>query len=153
MRQLMRAKLALVAVTALLAAPAAAQDADRVVYRGKTSQDRNTVIFATPDGDITKMRMGWIANCRRSGAEIVARTKFLDPIEQSGNQLSDSGTYTDRDPRRNVRYRITGSLEGTFDAASGGQGSARYRVRVRRSGRLLDRCRTGELTWSVSRVG
>jgi hypothetical protein len=137
-------------LAAALAVPATAQSP--VVYRGKTSQGRNITIKATPEGDVTEIRMRWRARCRERGYVFRGATGYSDPIEQSGTSLSDSGTYRSRLGRRTVAT-ITGRLRGTFESGRGGEGTVRYGVRVRRRGRLIDVCRSGRIRWSVARSG
>jgi hypothetical protein len=144
-------RLAITAALAIaLAAPATAQS-PAVLYEGKSSQGRAMKLWATPEGDITEVRQNWRASCRRPGFRVRAGTRWLDPIEQSGTQMSDSGTYRVREGRTTLV--ITGEFAGTFENGRGGEGTARYRVRVRRRGRLIDRCRTGTFSWSVARSG
>jgi hypothetical protein len=148
-RTAMRHGLFTLAAAGLLAFPAAAQET--VTYEGETSQGRSVKVLATPEGDMTQIRMGWRADCGKPGNSFRTRTKWLDPIEQSGNSFSDSGEYTQRDGP--YRYRIKGSLEGTFDATNGADATARYSVRVRRRGKLVDRCRSGRIEWTATRAG
>ena len=139
-----------IVLAAALAVPATAQS-PTVLYEGRTSQDRVMRLWATPEGDITEVRQNWRASCRRPGYRVRAGTRWLDPIEQSGTQMSDSGTYRVREGR--VTMVINGAFSGTFENGRGGEGTARYRVSVRRRGRQIDFCRTGRFSWSVARSG
>ena len=91
------------ALAAALAVPATAQSPN-VLYEGRTSQDRLMRLWATTEGDIVEIRQGWRARCRRSGVVIRDRTRWLDPIEQSGNQMSDSGIMRGREGR--IRFVV-----------------------------------------------
>ena len=44
-------------------------------------------------------------------------------------------------------------MAGTFKNGRGGEGTARYRVSVKRNGRLIDFCTTRFFRWSVARAG
>jgi hypothetical protein len=137
-------------VLGALAVPATAQSPNPL-YEGRTSQDRLMRLWATPDGDIVEIRQGWRAPCRRSRYVFRERTRWLDPIEQSGNQMSDSGIMRGRQGR--IRFIVRAEMAGTFENGRGGEGTARYRISVKRNGRLIDFCTTGRFRWSVARAG
>lgn len=138
------------ALLVALAAPATAQT-PTVLYEGKTSQDRRIRLWATAEGDITEIRMTWRAPCRRPGYDVRDGTRWPDPITQNGTEMGRTGTYRVRQGR--VVVVVRGAIGGTFENGRGGEGTARYRVSVRRGGREIDRCRTGRIRWSVARAG
>jgi hypothetical protein len=137
---------------ALLAAcvlPASAlAQATQPELTGTTKQKRGVTIQFSPDGRRFELfEIGWRARCRggRRFSSISEGTR--EAIRRRGNRFSDRGRYSfrTRGRRASVRLRVSGRV--------GADGSVRGRwsvnLTLRRRGRVLDRCRTGSLTFSA----
>ena len=139
-------------IVAALAAPADAF-AEKA-FRGKTEQDRTITLTIGDDGLLETLRVNWITRrCDRSGARFQSFTGFRAPFDRATPDLfEDAGAYTVRDSggiRSRVRIVIAGRR--TYDpadpAAERWKGTLRASVVVRRSGRIIDRCRLREIEW------
>src|SRR4051812_20129294 len=139
-----------VAVAALLVAatmlPASAAGA---TWTGKTKQGRKVVVRTGGDGHVTRVRIGWRANC--GAGRYTSRTIFAPPFDTSTpTAVADVGNYTAHPAGYVSKIRVT--LKGAWVAATDRwRGTLWVRVRVRQSGKLVDTCRLKRLRWSAGR--
>jgi hypothetical protein len=143
----MRVVLALAALCAVTATlPAAAEAA---TWKGKTKQGRKVVVRTGTDGLVTRMRIGWKAKC--DAGTYTSRTIFLPPLDTStSSEFTDAGSYTARPEGYVATIRV--SVKGTWVAATDRwRGTFGVRVRVAKTGKLVDTCRLRKLRWSAGR--
>jgi hypothetical protein len=138
-------KLALaVGCAAVLAAPAAA---DAKTWRGKTNQGRMVSVRTGADDLVNQVRVGWRAPCKKG--HYVSRTLFPPPFDVSETDVfEDAGTYT-TDTQDGYRARHTVFVRGRLGADGRWRGTFRVTARVRRNGRVVDRCRLKRVRWSA----
>ena len=143
-----RAALTISAVLAGAAAAAPATASADQLFTGKTQQDRPATVRIGDDGIVNLVRITWrTRRCSLSGSTLRNTTAFRPPFDSATpDAFADQGAYTVRDPNR-VRIRITTTLNGrrVVDPANPAsvtwQGTLAAKAVVRRSGRVIDRCR------------
>jgi hypothetical protein len=134
-----------VACAAVLAVPAVA---DAKVWRGKTEQGRAVSVRTGTDDLVNQVRVAWRAPCRKG--HYVSRTLFVPPLDVSQpDRFEDAGTYRSR-LKDGYRARHTVYVRGRLGADDRWRGVFRVRTRVRRDGRVIDRCRLDRVSWEAS---
>ena len=144
------------AAVAALAAPSEAAAVKK--FAGKTQQNRTVTLTIGDDQRLDTLRVNWITRrCALSGSRFQHITRFRRPYDQSStDDFRDVGSFRVVDGR--IRSRVTITLEGrrTFDPANPAgefwDGTLSARVVVRRSGRVIDRCRLRAITWNATLV-
>lgn len=145
-----------VALLAALAAPsqaAAAKD-----FEGKTRQGRTVELTIGDDQLLDTLRINWFTRrCSKPGSRFQNMTVYRRPYDQSTpDAFTDVGSYVAREGAIRARVRLTLTGERRFDpndpADESWRGTLRGRIVVRRRGRVIDRCRLRELTWSARLV-
>jgi len=143
----MRATFVLVAVCALaVALPATASAA---TWKGKTHQGRGVVVRTGDDGTVTRIRIGWKAQCA-VGDWYKSRTLFVSPLDSAtSTTFADAGSY--RAHPEGYQARIWVRITGNRDAGeSTWSGTFRVKVRVSKGGEHVDTCRLRRLRWSAA---
>jgi hypothetical protein len=134
-----------VACAALLAVPAVAE---AKTWRGKTEQGRAVSVRTGTDDLVNQVRVAWRAPCRKG--HYVSRTLFVPPLDVSEpDRFEDAGTYRSR-LKGGYRARHTVYVRGRLGAEDRWRGVFRVRTRVRRDGRVIDRCRLDGVRWEAS---
>jgi hypothetical protein len=129
---------------AVLVAPAAAE---AKTWRGKTEQGRAVSVRTGADDLVNQVRVGWRAPCRKG--HYVSRTLFVPPLDVSEpDRFEHASSYRSR-LKDGYRARHTVYLRGTLGADDRWTGTFRVKTRVRRDGRVIDRCRLDGVAWSV----
>jgi hypothetical protein len=132
------------ACAAVLAAPAVA---DATTWRGKTDQGRAASVQTGADDLVIQVRVAWRAPCRKG--TYVSRTLFVPPLDVSEtDRFEHAGTYRSR-LKDGYRARHTVYVRGRLGADDHWRGVFRVRTRVRRDGRVIDRCRLDRVRWSA----
>jgi hypothetical protein len=140
------------AIVATLAACACAAAVPGVAhaktYRGKTSQGKAAVVVTGADGVVTRARIAWRAPCGQN-KRYVGSTSFRAPLDAAtGDLVQDAGTYRTR--VRGYTARITIAVAGLRDPATDRwSGTLAVKVKVKRNGKLVDRCSASKLTWKA----
>ncbi len=129
---------------------------ERRTYRGETSQDRTVTVTTGSDGLVDRVRIDWVATCRRERFRYRTRTVDTPPFDAvSPTRVRDEYVYVERS-RGGVRARVA----ATLSARRSGSGARRRwsgtfsaRVVVRRDGRRVDACRTTRpVRWNAALV-
>lgn len=129
---------------AVLAAPAAAE---ATTWRGKTEQGRAVSVRTGADDLVNQVRVGWRAPCRKG--DYVSRTLFGSPLDVSElDRFEHASTYRSR-LKDGYRARHTVFVRGRLRAGDRWTGRFRVRTRVRKDGRVVDRCRLDGVSWSA----
>jgi hypothetical protein len=136
----------------LCALPATADAAMRKAT-GKTNQGQSAVAWVRDDNSVAHVLVKYKARCRKPGFVVTGRMGYRDnqrkPFVRDGALFSDSGKGDI--PYRRGKMVFTTAMAGGPSAAGGFEGSFRVQMRVyNRQGRLIDFCKTGVRTWSVS---
>jgi hypothetical protein len=140
----MRTLASAVACAAVLAAPATA---DATTWRGKTEQGRAASVRTGADDLVNQVRVAWRAPCRKG--HYVSRTLFVPPLDVSQpDRFEHAGSYRSR-LKDGLRARHTVYVRGRLGADDRWHGVFRVRTRVRRDGRVIDRCRLDRVRWSA----
>jgi hypothetical protein len=124
-------------------------------FQGRTQQSRTVTLSTGADGLVRSFRMAWVGSCRRA---FVYRTttRRIPPFAQSTTErFRDGGAYRERSRGgivATIAVNITGVHEAPEDRprAERWRGTFRATVTVRRSGRVLDRCRTRSIRWTAT---
>jgi hypothetical protein len=140
----MRTLASAIACAAALAAPVVA---DARTWRGETEQGRTASVRTGADDLVNLVRVGWRAPCRKG--HYVSRTLFLPPLDVSEpDRFEDAGSYWSRlDDGYRARHIVF--VRGRLGADDRWRGVFRVRTRVRRDGRVIDRCRLDRVRWSA----
>ena len=146
-------------VTAVVAAALVAPSEAAAVknFSGKTQQNRSINLSIGDDQLLETARINWITRrCAQSGSRFQHITAFRRPYDSATpDAFTDAGSFTVRDRGRiRSRVRITFAGQRTFDpanpAAETWNGTLKANVVVRRRGRVIDRCRLREITWTAT---
>lgn len=129
---------------AVLAAPTAAEAR---TWRGETEQGRVVSVRTGADDLVNQVRVGWRAPCRKG--HYVSRTLFVPPLDVSKlERFEHAGRYRSR-LKNGYRARHTVLVRGRLGARDRWTGTFRVRTRVRKDGRVVDRCRLDGVSWSA----
>ena len=149
-------------ITAICAVFALASSAvaSAATFRGTTAQQKKVTVRTGDDGLIRSLSVRWTAACKRPGMRFRQPTKFSRPFDESTvDLLRDGGTYTTRQRKPRLRFRVTTSVEATRSFADPANpaterwsGTLRATVAVRRRGRTIDRCTLAPTGWSATLV-
>lgn len=141
---------ALLTLAAFAAAPAAPAHAVKT-FTGETGQERAVVLRVADGGKVARVRVGWIAPCRRRG-RIARDVTVVRPARQAttsevfvvrgGYRVRQRGGY-----RLRVRVRMRGRRDVRGDGVERWTGTLRVRVAVRRGGRRVTRCTLPTTAW------
>ncbi len=146
-----RLRLLIVPVVALLALPATAI-AD-TTYRGKTQQKRTVALTFGADNLLQTARINWITRrCAESGARFQHITSFRTPFDASTPEAFRDAESFRVDDRGGIRSRVNITFAGRRASDALWRGTLRARVVVRKRGKVIDRCRLREITWSAKLV-
>jgi hypothetical protein len=133
---------------AVLAVGGASAAAEAKTWRGETEQGRAVSVRTGADDLVNQVRVGWRAPCRKG--HYVSRTLFVPPLDVSEpDRFEHAGSYRSR-LKDGYRARHTVYVRGRLGADDRWRGTFRVRTRVRRDGRLVDRCRLDGLRWEAS---
>jgi hypothetical protein len=124
--------------------------AAETIFRGHTAQDRDMTVRVGDDGLVSKAAIEWRAGCKRPGKRFVNKTVFSGPFDESTpSRFAGEGAYRVRQ-RHGLRSRVKVEIAGEKISDTEWTGFFEAKVRVRRHGRFLDRCRRREIGWSAS---
>ena len=137
----------LAAVAALLVLAPAAEAAE---LRGKTSQGRDVRLQTDKRGRPVEGGIKWLARCQKV-ARYPEDTGFRRPFDlRSRTELRDEGNYTFL-TKDGYRMRAHTWIRGRRTGPRRWEGRFGLSLVVRRNGRTVDRCKTGVISWRVSR--
>jgi hypothetical protein len=128
----------------------AAPVADAATLRGRTSQDRAVYLRTDDKGRPTEGGIRWRSRCG-DGSRYAESTGFRRPFDfRSRTRLRDEGDYSYR-TRDGYRIRAHAWIRGRRTGPRAWSGRFGLSLVVRRDGRFVARCKTGIVTWRVSR--
>jgi hypothetical protein len=146
-------RLAALVVALALLATATATAATPGKYKGRTGQHRKVKVTVNDSGRVIFTSIRWRAHCK-SGQFWTASTPFTDtasgPIEQTPTGFTDSGTYT-QPSGGGYKGITTVSIAGTFDSDTKVHGTFKAKVKVRRHGQEVTRCKMST-KWTAKRA-
>jgi hypothetical protein len=130
----------------LLLAPAA----DAATWRGKTSQDRSVTVRTGADGLVSHVLIRYEAGCS-DGKGFRSRLTFAPPLDVSSTTaFEDGGVVRWRFTKTGERARGRTAIAGGLRSSGRWTGTFRLRVKIRKGGRVIATCRTGQIGWRAS---
>jgi hypothetical protein len=144
----MRTLAAVLAASALLSLPGAA---DAARFAGPTSQRGKVFIRTDASGKITRLVIGWQADCSRKYV-CASSTRFLPPFDAATTGgFKDAGTYFDRHHPKGARAKASLDIGALRADPRVWKGRLTVRVVVRRAGEVILRCATRNIAWTATR--
>jgi hypothetical protein len=144
----------LTAATALAVPPPPSSTFKGVTSQLKSKRHKVTIV-TDANGHVSKMNLGWRAQCKKKGifwSTQTAVTGGSSGVPQNGDIFHQAGTYTGN-AGGGVTGQITVSFAGQFTDNDHANGSWKSKVTVMKNGKVIDRCKSGKITWSVARTG
>ncbi|UJA21543.1 hypothetical protein HJD18_15865 [Thermoleophilia bacterium SCSIO 60948] len=140
---------ALLAMVAMLSVASAAQ-AD--TFKGKTEQGKNaTLQVRNNDGVPTKFVIRWNSSSCANGSTYKDKTTFNGFKNADANSLSSRGSYTTRQSG-GIRSRVRVNVNASRQGQKRWKGTFTARVRVKKGGEQIDRCKLRGNSFTVKRT-
>jgi hypothetical protein len=144
----MRLRLLTATVTTAALAAVVPATAEAARYSGETKQGRATSVITGADGLVQRVVIRWRAPCRRGTYR--NRSVFVPPLDASTPDAFNDAWVQRQRNRGGILGRVSVQLSGAHSASPDRwAGTLKVTVKVTRRGRVIDRCRLKNLTWSA----
>jgi hypothetical protein len=126
-------------------------------FKGVTSQlaakFHKVKVVTDANGHVSTLSLGWRAQCKKKGIFWSTETKVTGGsagVPQSGDVFHQAGSYTGN-AGGGVTGKIAIAFSGQFTDNDHANGTWTAKVIVMKKGKKIDKCKTGKITWSVTR--